>query len=369
MIQARIAHVSTIHQPRDNRIFNKECCSLAKAGADQWLICTQEGDIEERGVKTVGIGKRSRGFFHRLVVSQIKTWKALNRINPDLVHAHDPELIPTVWLWKTLHRKKAIFDSHEDLVGQMDDKPYIPKLVRPLALWYAKLLVKWADNGFDGIVAATPHIKSLFKNKNRVIVHNYPYLNDFPVVDSEVVPGRVVYVGMLSLGRQVDLMLDTVAAVPEATMVIAGGTDEDTASLIEKATEGDQVSYLGKIPLAEVSGLLASGYVGFVFLQPLKNNIDALPTKLFEYLASGVPAIVTGFPALKEKLSPYDCCVFVDTSTVDEPIKALRELIEDPTRRNLMGENGRKAFEEVFNFDKEVPSLIAVSKTALQLAE
>ena len=114
----RVAHLSTLHPPRDNRIFNKECSSLAREGIDLWFIGAQDGDGVDQGVRIVGIGK-ARGVFQRLVTAQLKAWRALRRVRPDVVHVHDPELIPMVWLWKTLHRKAAIYDAHEDLVGQM----------------------------------------------------------------------------------------------------------------------------------------------------------------------------------------------------------------------------------------------------------
>ena len=63
----RVAHLSTLHPPRDNRIFNKECASLAREGVDLWFIGAQDGDGVDQGVNTVGIGK-ANGVFQRLVL-------------------------------------------------------------------------------------------------------------------------------------------------------------------------------------------------------------------------------------------------------------------------------------------------------------
>ncbi|MDO5735026.1 MAG: glycosyltransferase family 4 protein [Propionibacteriaceae bacterium] len=364
MSTSRIAHLSTLHPPRDNRIFNKECASLARAGVDQWLICAQEGDVVDQDVKTVGIGTAS-GVFQRLVTSQFKAWRALRRIRPDLVHVHDPELIPMVWLWKTLHRKTAIYDAHEDLVGQMDDKPYIPRPLHPLASFYARLLVAWADRGFEGIVTATPHIRSLYSNSNAAVVHNYPYLRDYPVSDDQHVPGRIVYVGMLSQGRQVDIMVKAVQQVEGAQLVMAGKADPDIAELLAEHNGDGSTDYRGLIPATEVPALLATGSLGLVFLKPLRNYVDSLPTKLFEYMAAGIPSVVSDFPWLKNLLGEHDCCVFVDTSTPEPPAEAIRQLMTDPERSAEMGRRGRRAIEEVFNFEAEVPALLEVTRRAL----
>lgn len=364
MITSRIAHLSTLHPPRDNRIFNKECASLARAGVDQWLICAQESDEVDQEVQTVGIGRAS-GVFQRLITSQVKAWRALGKVRPDLVHVHDPELIPMVWLWKTLHRKAAIYDAHEDLVGQMDDKAYIPRPLHPLASLYARLLVKLADRGFEGIVTATPHILSLYNNSNGAVVHNYPYLQDYPVSDDEHVPGRIVYVGMLSQGRQVDIMVEAVAQVEGAQLVIAGKADPDMAELLARHEDDGSIDYRGLIPATEVPALVASGALGLVFLKPLRNYVDSFPTKLFEYMAAGIPAVVSDFPWLKTLLGDHDCCVFVDTTTPEAPAQAIRELLAQPDRCAAMGQRGRRAIEEVFNFEAEVSSLLEVTERAL----
>lgn len=363
MTQGRIAHLSTLHPPRDNRIFNKECASLAAAGADLWFIGAQDGDEVDQGVQVVGIGK-SVGIFQRLVRSQFRAWRALTRVKPKLVHVHDPELIPMVWLWTRLHRSAAIYDAHEDLVGQMDDKAYIPRPLHPLAMLYARLLVRWADRWFEGIVTATPHIRSLYSNKNAGVVHNYPYLRDYPEPDgSGAVAGRLVYVGMLSQGRQVDVMVEAVKAVPGATLVLAGKADADVVSLLEGSDP--QVDYRGLLPAGEVPALIATASLGLVFLKPLKNYVDSLPTKLFEYLAAGIPAIVSDFPWLRQLLASVDCCVFVDTATPTAPATAIATLLADPDRAAEMGRRGRKAIEESFNFEAEIGTLVSVTERAL----
>mgnify|MGYP007122360242 CR=1 FL=1 len=53
----RVAHLSTLHPPRDNRIFNKECASLAREGVDLWFIGAQDGDGVDQGVDGIEVGQ------------------------------------------------------------------------------------------------------------------------------------------------------------------------------------------------------------------------------------------------------------------------------------------------------------------------
>mgnify|MGYP002759506231 CR=1 FL=1 len=116
MSVARVCHLSTAHPPRDGRIFRKECASLAKRGADVWFIGAQDGDEEVDGVHTVGVGAAT-GRLDRLTRRQMRAWKALDQVSPDVVHVHDPELIPMVLTWKTLRGRAAVYDAHEDPVS------------------------------------------------------------------------------------------------------------------------------------------------------------------------------------------------------------------------------------------------------------
>lgn len=365
--RARVAHLSTAHPPRDGRVFRKECVSLAQAGADVWFIGAQDGDEVDHGVNVVGIGAATSRL-DRLTRRQWRAWKALDEVNPDVVHVHDPELIPLVLAWRTLRRRAAVYDAHEDLVGQIEGKAYLPDAIKPLASLVARGVVGLADRCFDGIVASTETVLSFYRNPNRQVVRNYPLLSDFPAVaEVEKEPGQVAYIGSISGARQVDRMFDMVRQTPGAHLVIAGKPTPDVAHHFEEISADDPITWLGHIPGETIPDILAKSVVGVAFFRPIRNYQKALPTKLFEYMAAGIPFISTDLPFLVELFSGHDCGVFVDTSQDAEAASAaLAELMADPQRCRRMGANGRKAIEERFNFEAEVDRLVAVEQAALR---
>ncbi|MDQ9075805.1 glycosyltransferase, partial [Cutibacterium avidum] len=320
------------------------------------------------GVHVVGIGKATNRI-DRLTRRQAKVWKALDRVNPDLVHIHDPELIPLVLAWKKLRGRAAVFDAHEDLVAQIDGKEYLSPKIKPVARTVAKALVTMADKGFDGVVAVTDGVAEDFGHRNQKLVHNYPLLSSFDTtVEGEKVPGQIVYVGMLSKGRQTDKMFDMMALMDgDARLVIAGKQDPEVAYLFDELDKHPRVDYCGSIPVDEVPGLLASSVIGLVFLEPLPNYVNSLPTKLFEYMAAGIPFISTDLPFLVNMLEKWDCGVFVDTSKdAKAAAEATKELLADPERCKRLGENGRRAIAEEFNFEADVDALVTVEERALK---
>ncbi|WP_130866475.1 glycosyltransferase family 4 protein [Acidipropionibacterium timonense] len=365
--RARICHLSTVHNPRDNRVFRKECCSLARAGADVWFIGAQDGEEIVEGVHVVGVGKATNRV-DRLTRRQALAWRALDRISPDVVHVHDPELIPMVMAWKTLRHRAAVYDAHEDLVGQVEAKEYLPDAVKPIARLVAKGIIGLADHGFDGIVASTSTVLGFYRNPNRAVVRNYPMLSDFPgVVGGDKQDGQVAYVGMLSAGRQVDRMFEMIDRTPGARLVIAGLPDPEVKHFFDEVDEHPGITWLGRVPGEQVPDILAKSWLGVAFFKPIKNYQKALPTKLFEYMAAGIPFISTDLPYLVELFGSRDCGVFVDTSVDSSAAaSALAELLADPERCRRMGANGRRAIEEEMNFEAEADELMRVEKAAVR---
>lgn len=359
----RIAHLTTAHPPRDNRIFNKECSALAAAGIDVTLIAQNAGTGTENGVHLEALAPTT-GRLQRLVLGQVRAWQALGRVRPDVVHVHDPEAIPTVMAWKLVHGAAAVYDAHEDLIGQIDDKPYMKPAVRVAARVYGKLILTLADRCFDGIVAATPVIRALYRNPNTAVVRNFPWLKDFPdVAERQPRPGHVVYVGGLTQGRQSDIMLDAIEA-SGATATIAGVPDAPTKARLDQLPADGPIDFLGRVNPDQIPGILATGAIGLVFLEPLPNYRESLPTKLFEYMAAGIPFIASDFPYWRELLEEHDAGIFVDSTSPEAPTEALRELIADPERARAMGQRGRRAIEQVFNFENDVDALVELEQRA-----
>ncbi|WP_203568878.1 glycosyltransferase [Aestuariimicrobium ganziense] len=361
---ALVAHLTTAHQPRDNRIFNKEASALAASGFDVVLIARGVGSDPVNGVQMVELPV-TRGRLQRVVRGQLNAWRALGRVRPGLVHTHDPELIPLAWLWARTHRAAFIYDAHEDLVGQIDDKSYLPGPLKGMARLVARLLLKLADKGADAIVTATPVIAATFTHPRTVVVRNFPWLRDFPVVERHEVEGRVVYIGGLTQGRQSDVMMAAVEAVPRASLEMAGPPDAFTQRLIDALPQDSSITHVGVVSPQEIPGKLATAAVGLVFLMPLPNYLESLPTKLFEYMAAGIPFIASDFPYWRQMLDQFDAGVFVDTTTPEAPSAALNALLSDQERRHQMGIRGRRAIEQVFNFEADVPVLVKVTRDAL----
>lgn len=352
----RIAHVTTAHPVGDNRILRKECRALADAGADVTLIAVAEEDADLDGVKLAALPRRG-GRLGRMLGGPVDAWRRLARERPEVVHGHDPELLPLLMLWKLRYpATTVIFDSHEDIPKQVMGKPYIPTRLRPAVAAAARATESLAARRLDLIVAATPSIARKYPPERTLLVQNFPWLTEYPhPVPMPTEPFTLCYVGGISHGRGIAEMIRG-ARDSGTHLVLAGGITPDAQASVDAASD-DIVDYRGQLPGAQIPDLLAACSVGLALLHPLPNYLESQATKIFEYMASGRAFIASDFPAWREMFEPLGCGLFVDPLDPEAVARAIRELADDPERAAAMGQAGRRAMEEHFTFESEARRL------------
>jgi glycosyltransferase involved in cell wall biosynthesis len=120
------------------------------------------------------------------------------------------------------------------------------------------------------------------------------------------------------------------------------------------------VRFLGQVPRTQVVGAMRAARIGIVLNHPTVNYVDAYPTKMFEYMASGLPVVCSNFPLWAEIVGGAECGIAVDPRDPAAIAAAIRSLAEDPERARRLGENGRRAIAERFNWEAELRKLEAL---------
>jgi hypothetical protein len=363
----KVAHLTSAHPRHDIRIFVKECSTLAAAGHEVFLIVADGLGGETRsGVHIVDVGAKSGGRLSRMTDTVRRVKAAALALKPDVAHFHDPELIPAA-LSLQKHGIKVVYDVHEDVPRQVLSKPWIPRLLRRPVSGAVEVLEDFAVRRFDAIVAATPFIRERFERagaRKVVDVCNYPILEEL-VRDTpwEARQDTVCYLGGITRIRGIEPI---VAALPlaEAKLDLAGPWSEAGLKESLQASPGwAWVNDLGMLDRAGVAEVLARCKVGLVTLFPTPNYVDALPIKLFEYMAAGIPVIASDFPLWRGIVEDANCGLLVDPQDPAAIAAAMKTLLADPVNARILGESGKRAVLAKYSWAAEGRKLAALYQT------
>lgn len=360
----RVAHLTTVHARYDTRIFHKQCTSLAAAGYEVFLLVADgRGDETMQGVHIRDIGAAG-GRFRRILFQPWRMWRAARRLGARLYHMHDPELLP-IGVLLVGDKTDVVYDSHEDLPRQILTKHWIAKPLRTFVSACAEFAENFFVRRLSGVIAATPAIRNRFEKVNaRVIeVCNYPTLSDVAVEAPKTARrSRVIcYIGGVTESRGVMQMLDALRLLTDVRMVICGVME--SPALYKRMLEHEvwqRVEYRGQVDRRGVRAALDESALGLVTLLPFPSYKEALPVKMFEYMAAGLPVVASDFPMWREIVDQAACGVCVDPTEPAQIARAIREVMDDPQRADAMSAAGRRAVAQLYNWDRQVINLTAM---------
>lgn len=354
----KVTHISTVHKPFDTRIFVKECSSLAKLGFDVSLLVPIGKPEVRNQVKILPLPFFKNKIF-RSLFSWIPTFFRAKKLNSDLYHFHDPELI-VLGFFLSLFGKKVVYDVHEDYELQILNKEYLSKRTRRIMASVYKGLEKIMISRFSLIVTATSVIRDNYLriHKNVIDIKNYPFLEEF--TDSrasfEQKQNEICYIGSISKIRGVIDCVKSIEYLNDVKLNL-GGDYLNLKNELEKESGWKNTIKYGFVNRDQMREILFKSKVGLVVLHPVPNYIEALPVKMFEYMAAGVPVICSNFPVYEEIVVKNNCGFSIEPGDSKKIAKKVNVLLEDRTLWESMSKNAIAAVELKYNWETELRQL------------
>ena len=338
----RVVVVTVTHLPEDARIRYRQIPALLSRGHEVTYVApfTAYGVSPPPEVRPVDV-PRSRGL--RRVRAVVAAARVLHRLaaerGVDVVLAHDPELVPALlWLKVRRPRLAVVWDVHEDVPGQVDQVPEIPRAVRrPLA---------WAIHAVERVAEARLHLL--------LAEHGYAerFARAHPVVPNSTwvpparplapIEDRLVYVGALTWPRGAAEMVAVARLLPDVTVELIGTARPDVEAMLAGAPAN--VVVRGFLPNAAALERTHGALAGLVLLRPHTNYLNSQFTKVLEYMAHGVPTITTANPAARRVVQAAGSGLVVPHGSVGEvaaaAAAAVRRIQGDPGLREQMAAAG-----------------------------
>ena len=331
------------------------------------LIAQHDKEETVKNVKIIPLVKPGNRF-QRMTKNAWHIYRKAVATNADIYHFHDPELI-TVGIMLKLFGKKVIYDVHEDYSEAILYKEWIPLNMRKIIAFFSNSFEKSLARFFDGIVVVTNLIGSRFisaKTKNVIEVKNFPLSHQIAAQEFSV-PWKdreniVVFIGSISKVRGIKEMISAMNLLPKERnikLILAGNfTSVSLAEEIRCEPGWDRCEHVGYVHFKDSLKFFGQARMGFVLTHPVANLRNGLPVKLFEYMNAGIPVIASDFPLWREIIEKAGCGICVNPLNPEAIAEAIIHLIEHPAESEAMGMRGRKAVEEIYNWDMEEKKLL-----------
>lgn len=363
-IRRKVCHLSSVHTWNDIRIFKKELVSLAAFGFETHFVVPCDSDKQVSNIYIHAV-KLPYNRFKRIVFTTQEVYRKALEIDSDIYHIHDPELLP-IGSRLLKKGKKVIFDSHEDVPADILDKEWIPfKFLRKLVSSLYDLYEKSTTKNFSAVISVSNNITNKFSCKNKFTIRNLPLLNSFQISESTTLsksfnkPYKVVYAGGLTRVRNIKQLVQSAKYLPkeEIQIHLFGEFDDELYKKeCESLVEWENIYYHGFKESSEVYSFMENCSLGVILFKKIPNHEYAIPNKSYEYMAAGIPLLISDIDFWKSHFEKN--AFFVNPENPKEIANRIIEVFENPQKLLELSHENFKLVKNELNWEAESQKLI-----------
>lgn len=286
------------------------------------------------------------------LISLVKTEKV------DIIFITSELLIPLVVFLKIWTRRKIAIDLH----GLYFEEWYYYQRINFLSKWWRELKIRFFLLWFDLVFVVSEKLKNYYRynNKNIKVIHGGVDLSMFPTPETkEEASFTIGYMGNARPYQGLDNLLAAASAINTEKIfdfklnLIISGREEDFYKVIDQYNLRDKAEVQFNVSHDLVGPIMARSDVLIITRPSLKMTEYAFPSKLTEYLATGITTIVTKVGPVAELFSDESHCLIINHETAKADLKEalikLQQLNSDD--RKAIGLRGREFVSQNLTWD------------------
>ncbi|MFY0652021.1 MAG: glycosyltransferase [Cyclobacteriaceae bacterium] len=350
MSRKEVAIVSLLKPVNDVRSYEKMARSLASEGFCVTLI----GSNNSKNIlkpKEENISFQSLPHFKPLSLERfLMPWivfRELSKLKPELAIVNTSELLIVVLLNQILFGGKIVYDIQENYFRNFIYQNNYPPILKHLLGFSVRLKEKLLSPFIDHfILAEHGYIDefSFFRSKYTVIENKAVTMNQRETSSKGSKCFKFLFSGNISDNSGVKRALDFFKAIakeiPEIKLTIIGHCPNERFlnKLKEKCTEDiELIASIHPIDHTTILKQIQDSDFGIVSYNVNPSNENCMPTKVFEYLAYGLPIISQTRTKWTEYALKHKACISVEYENFNTNIVAASIMNFDKSSMNHHG--------------------------------
>ncbi len=378
--------------PPDSRVEN-EAYSLVKAGHEVHLFSLNYKGLtpayeEYKGIHVHRI-KVSQiiyklsalaytfSFYHNALKPAIRQF--IDKVKPDAIHVHDMLMAKAVLDVNKKIKLPLTLDLHENRPEILRFYPHLnrfpTKQLISIEAWRKaqNQLIKSADNVVmvtpeaieDAVKETSEPTSKFFHVANTIELDIYgEYPLDKEIQDRFSGGFNLVYVGDTGTRRGIDTAIQALAIlkdkVNDLKLIVVGKSSQDVDSkqLAEKLGVSDLIQWEGWQDVSLFPSYISTANVCLSPLHRNKHHDTTLANKLFQYMASEKPVIVSDCPSQVNVIEGSECGMVHEAENPESLAQCILEYYDDSELLRTHGINARQAVESKYNWSITSKGLI-----------
>lgn len=320
-----------------------------------WYDRPQGGPVSVTKLSKAG----SSLFFYLKFALAVKLKLIFNKY--DLYIASDIYNLPFLSFFAKFRSKPLFYDSRElfKYLAGLKDKQKVQSLLAAVEKSFIK--------DCDRIIVTGMMDAEVLMEDYRLTPEKFILLRNLPHKVKTITPLNLrakygfpegslvlIYQGVILKGRGLSVLFQVLKKLEHCCLVIMGDGDMrgELEMMVERVNLKTRVVFTGTIPQNEILSYTAAADIGCTLIEKIsKSYYYALPNKMFEYIAAGIPVLASNLPQMMQIIDKYGVGKYADPEDIDAVVGAIMEL-SDSASRAIISENARKAHQEL-NWEAE----------------
>ncbi len=374
----KVCMITSLHSPKDDRIFFKQAKSLQNNGFEVSILCladengkmkdmsgkvinaNNEEEINYDGIQLIGV-KKKKGFFEKILykLARGKSWgnfiKKAIEINAEVYHAHEPQTAFIGLKIQSHTKAKLIYDAHEPWIFSRSLKEGLLKI---LCLSKLKNIITANQITQQTLLKENPKL-------NTEVIYNCSpsFFIQYRKENKDII---ICHEGALWFNRGLKLIVEALIILkttyPNFKFRIIGDVfGKEKVYLLDKIKEynlQENIEITGWLAYKDVPKSLAECSIGIITnTDEERNTLAGPPNKLFNYMTLGLAIISVDLPATTQIIRETNCGIILEKREVQLLAEKLKDLLGDNTKRKDLQEKSSEASNKKYNWESEADKL------------